>query len=137
MKIGISGNSEGLLFFVSYYKEMIQMMKIYKEAGERVYLVRMMRGYTRENLAELAEISPKFLYEIETGKKGFSSLVLLRLSQSLKVDCDYIMTGRNNMSYDQRLITTLELFNKRQSEQIALILEEIHELMAEDKTTVK
>ena len=137
VRIRIYGNSESLLFFVSYCKEMIQMMKIYKEAGERIYLARIMRGYTRENLAELADISPKFLYEIETGKKGFSSLVLLKLSQSLQVDCDYIMTGRSNISYDQRLIATLELFNKRQSEQIALILEEIHELMSEDKPSVK
>ena len=88
-------------------------------------------------MAELADISPKFLYEIETGKKGFSALVLVKLCQSLKMDCDYIMTGRASMVYDQRLVATLELFNRRQSEQIALILEEIHGLMSEDDKSVK
>lgn len=35
------------------------MINVYKSAGERVLLTRGMRGYTRETLAELAEISPK------------------------------------------------------------------------------
>lgn len=137
IRFGIVGNFEADLFVISFFKEMIQMIDIYKEAGERVYIARIMRGYTREALAELADISPKFLYEIETGKKGFSALVLVKLCQSLKMDCDYIMTGRASMAYDQRLVATLELFNRRQSEQIALILEEIHELMSEDDRSVK
>ena len=37
-------------------------------------LTRIMRGYTREVFAELANISTKFLYEIETGKKDFHRL---------------------------------------------------------------
>lgn len=35
------------------------MKDIYKEAGERIMLTRIMRGYTREALAELADISTK------------------------------------------------------------------------------
>ena len=46
------------------------MKNLYKEVGERIYLTRVMRGYTRDTLAELASISPKFLYEIEIGKKA-------------------------------------------------------------------
>ena len=55
------------------------MTNVYKESGERILLVRVMRGYTRETLAEMASISPKFLYEIETGKKGFSAIVLYNI----------------------------------------------------------
>lgn len=57
------------------------MITLYKEAGERILLVRIMRGYTRETLAERAAISPKFLYEIETGRKGFSAAVLFNLCE--------------------------------------------------------
>lgn len=105
------------------------MMKIYKKAGERIYLTRVMRGYTREDLAELAFISPKFLYEIETGRKGFSAVVLYNVCQALKVDCDYIMTGKENVGYDQKLMNTLQLFNKKQTEKISEILKEIYDLM--------
>lgn len=105
------------------------MMKIYKKAGERIYLTRVMRGYTREDLAELAFISPKFLYEIETGRKGFSAVVLYNVCQALKVDCDYIMTGKENVGYDQKLMNTLQLFNEKQTEKISEILKEIYDLM--------
>lgn len=114
---------------VSCKKEMIQMIDIYKSAGERIFLIREMRGYTRETLAELADISPKFLYEIETGKKGFSALVLYNLCNALRVKCDYILTGKQDVEYDKRLVMTLELFKKEHSEQISNILKEIHELI--------
>lgn len=105
------------------------MMNIYKKAGERIYLTRVMRGFTRDTLAELASISTKFLYEIETGKKGFSAVVLYNICQALKVDCDYILTGKETISYDQKLMNTLQLFNERQTEQINAILKEIHDLL--------
>ena len=105
------------------------MITIYKEAGERILLTRAMRGYTRESLAEKASISPKFLYEIETGKKGFSAIVLYNLCNALKVDCDYILTGKEKSGYDQKLIEALQLFNPSQTEGISIILKQIYELM--------
>ena len=107
------------------------MINIYKNAGERILLTRVMRGYTREALAELAEISPKFLYEIETGKKGFSAQVLHNLCMSLSVNCDYILTGKQEVSYDQKLVMILELFSKEKTEQISNILKEIYELIGQ------
>lgn len=53
----------------------------------------MERGYSREKLSENAKISVKFLYEIETDKKGFSAHTLVNLSEALGVSTDYIMTG--------------------------------------------
>ena len=105
------------------------MMNIYKDSGERIYLTRVMRGYTREALAELAEISPKFLYEIETGKKGFSGLVLYNICKALKVDCDYILTGKKDATYDKGLVSILELFEEDKTEKLTNILKEIYELM--------
>lgn len=39
------------------------------EIGNRIRETREQKSITRESLAENAEISPKFLYEIKTGKK--------------------------------------------------------------------
>lgn len=105
------------------------MMELNKRIGERVYLARVMRGYTRECLAESANISPKFLYEIETGKKGFSVSVLYRLCMALEVDCNAILTGKMKVEYDNKLLKTIQLFNDEQTEQISNILEEIGDLL--------
>lgn len=49
---------------------------LYVGAGNRIRALRENRGYTREQLAEMADISSKFLYEIEVGNKGFSARTL-------------------------------------------------------------
>lgn len=105
------------------------MITVYKEFGERILLLRIMRGYTREALAEMASISPKFLYEIETGKKGFSAIVLYNICKALNVDCDYILTGKENVNCDQKLMEVLQLFNQNQTECISMILKQIYELL--------
>lgn len=40
------------------------------QIGKRIKKLRLQRKYTREYLAECADISAKFLYEVETGKKA-------------------------------------------------------------------
>lgn len=58
------------------------------QAGQRIRELREIQNYTRESLAEKVDISVKFLYEIETGKKGFSAETLCRISKALSVSCD-------------------------------------------------
>ena len=67
--------------------------------GERIRELREIQTYTREAFAEKIDISPKFLYEIETGKKGFSADVLGRISKALSISCDYIMFGEDVKHY--------------------------------------
>lgn len=66
---------------------------LYIQVGNRIRILRESRGYTREQLAELADISPKFLYDIEMGNKGFTIKTLSGLAESLDVSCDYIVYG--------------------------------------------
>lgn len=87
-------------------------MDWHKEAGKRLLLIRVKRGYTREYLAQRASISPELLYEIETGRNGFSASVLYRLCAALSVDSDYILTGAEKTEYVQKLVETLQLFCK-------------------------
>ena len=69
---------------------------IYREAAIRIQRLRIQFGLTREEMAELSGVSAKHIYEIETGRKGFSASVLYRLATVLEVDCDYIMTGKKD-----------------------------------------
>lgn len=42
-----------------------------EKVGNRIRELREMHNYTREEMAEMVEISPNFLCEIESGKKDF------------------------------------------------------------------
>lgn len=69
--------------------------------GKRIFETRVSHHFTREYLAELADISPKFLYEIENGKKGCSSYILHRIATGLKVSPSYLMIdNQNNVTYE-------------------------------------
>lgn len=62
---------------------------------------------------EKIEISSKFLYEIETGKKGFLADILCRISQALSVSCDYIMFGKEvSCRGSEKLVCVLEMIKQ-------------------------
>ncbi|SET14532.1 helix-turn-helix domain-containing protein [[Clostridium] polysaccharolyticum] len=69
------------------------MNSMYFEAGKRIRKLREKLNYTREEMAEIANISPKFLYEIESGQKGFSANTLLKIAKGLSVTCEEILVG--------------------------------------------
>ena len=71
--------------------------------SRRIMNLRLDRGYTRDQLAELADISPKFLYEIEIKEKGFSARTLKNLADALEVSADFILTGEGSKKYMKRL----------------------------------
>lgn len=87
--------------------------------GQRIRELRELKQFTREVLAEKADISTKFLYEIEVRQKGFSAETLSRLAQVLSVSCDYIMYGqeREHRGAD-KIICVLEMLEPRQVSQM-------------------
>ena len=102
-----------------------------KRAGERIRDLREMHHYTREVLAEKAEISEKFLYEIETGKKGFSADVLCRISKALSVSCDYIMLGEEKEHHGmEKIICVLEMVEPKQRSRMQDILRILYDMCA-------
>lgn len=105
-----------------------------KELGQRIRSLRERNCYTREAFSEKIGISSKFLYEIEMGKKNFSSIILVNIANSLKVSCDYIIFGYE-LSYNEidkdslnKIINILSKFSGKQIESLLLILEEIYNL---------
>ena len=107
------------------------MKKVYGEAGTRILEMRKIKGISREKLAKESNLTPRFIYEIETGRKGFSAITLLRICNALGTNCHYIMTGESQILYDERVEVLLKMFDKKQSEQIVSILKKIHELLEE------
>ncbi len=73
-------------------------MKI--EIGERIRRIRESRGFSREKFCEIIDISPKFLYEIEHGKKSFSVEILSRISSEFNISTEWILFGSNDDNND-------------------------------------
>lgn len=90
--------------------------------GSRIRYIRELNHYTREDLAEYAGISSKFLYEIESGQKGMSAVNLLKICQALEVSCDYILTGKTEYTCNEELINILESFDTTQIPNVKKIL---------------
>lgn len=97
--------------------------------GERIRELREAQNYTREAFAEKVDISAKFLYEIETGKKGFSADILRRISEALSVSCDYIIFGEETGHYaSEKIRCVLESMKPSQVCQIQNILQILYEM---------
>ena len=105
------------------------------EIGNRIRETREQKSITRESLAENSEISPKFLYEIETGKKRLSAKSLLKISDSLGCSCDYLLTGKESPYHKaNELVSTLNKFDSKQQKRILKLLKLLHEIIANPET---
>ena len=61
--------------------------------GKRVKAARTEQKFTREQLAELVNVTPHYIYEIERGMKAMSLETLANISASLELSSDYILFG--------------------------------------------
>jgi len=83
----------------------------YEDIGSRIKKKRIELRLTREGLAQLADISDKFIYDIEVGKKGMSAETLYKISQGLGVSADWLLGScsfeddRNNQESQMSLST--------------------------------
>lgn len=85
----------------------MQTDAFYEQLGNRIQSEREKQHMSREKLAEKADVSAKFLYEIETGRKGFSCRTLYKLCDALHVSTDYILSGEGDASDASRVETML------------------------------
>lgn len=63
------------------------------EMGERIKKQRLLNGYSREKLAEMTDITPRYCYDIELGLKNMSLTTLSNFSDALNISADYILFG--------------------------------------------
>lgn len=102
-----------------------------KEIGERIRKLRKNQNLTREELAEKSEISSKFLYEIEMGRKGLSADTLLKIARTLSCSCDYILTGENYEKIQKnRTEKVLDEFEAKDMEYVKKLLSIMQEMCA-------
>ncbi|MBQ9795299.1 MAG: helix-turn-helix transcriptional regulator [Clostridia bacterium] len=76
--------------------------------GARIRKQREFLGFTREELAEKIEVTPKFCSDIELGVKGMSVPTLCRIARSLNLSADYILFGSEDSAQDSPAISLLQ-----------------------------
>lgn len=65
----------------------------WNEIGKRIRRQREFFGWTREDFAEIIDVTPKFCSDIELGVKGMSVQTLCKISKALSLSLDYIIFG--------------------------------------------
>ena len=94
------------------------------EIGQRIQEIRKERNMTREDLAEKAEISSKFVYEVEMGKKGFSAESVAKISRALCTSSDYLLTGEG-----EKDLKKLEPLGPKERKQLERVVRVVHEFL--------
>ena len=84
---------------------MKEIDKVY--VGKRIQQQRELLGYTREELAEKADITPRFCYDLELGQKGMSVDTLCKLKSALHINIDYLLFGEQKALNDLNPIKIL------------------------------
>lgn len=95
-----------------------------KKLGLKIKKLRERRKLTREKLGEMADISDRFIYDIETGQKGISAETLYKLSRALNVTSDYLLfeveENKNELSYVTEILKNLSPSELESVEKIIL-----------------
>lgn len=61
--------------------------------GKQIREARKNRQLTVEQLAELADVTPKYLRQLETGNSAPSLTVFLSICNALRVSSDFLLLG--------------------------------------------
>ena len=100
------------------------------ELGLRIKQCRKMQKLTQEKLAESANVSPHYIYEIEKGLKTMSLSTLADIASVLKVSTDYLLFGTHSHGFSSatteipydRLNQLLQNLSPQQRDNLADIL---------------
>lgn len=95
--------------------------------GKRIFDTRKCRGYTREKMSELADVSVQFLADIEKGRKSMTVATLRRIAAALNVTADYIINGTEPFSENaciNKILAALSPYQREQAEKLLLLFAE-------------
>lgn len=83
----LTGNAVNIQFYER--KQEYAMTRV--ELGEKIANLRKNQNMTREQVAQKAGLSVKFIYEVEKGRKGLSVDSLLKIKSALSCSYDQIL----------------------------------------------
>lgn len=93
--------------------------------GARIKKRRKELNMSREKLAELLDLTPKFCYDIESGKRGFSLETLCNIAEYLNLTTEYILFGNEPHTNDRIFLQTIEKCPESKKDYLFSVMETI------------
>lgn len=103
----------------------------YKEVGKRIAKRRKELGYKQSQVTEMAELSDKYLSNIERATSILSIDVLMKLCDTLQITPDYVLLGtatkQNTYGSETYITEKFDSLNERQKEVVLAFITWISE----------
>lgn len=92
--------------------------------GSRIKAERKRLGITQEQLSEMINVTPHYIYEIERGMKAMSMETLINLSETMELSTDYILFGnqRRNLGEMYRMLDEMSDERRLRAEKVFELL---------------
>lgn len=90
--------------------------------GVRIAKLRKSQGYTQAELAEIINLSPTEISNIERGKNNISFSTLLNLCNALKVDSSELLSGAIKDTIDDNIIDLIKTLDTHEKDTLYLLL---------------
>lgn len=106
------------------------MKDINQTLGSRINRQRKDLKITREKLAEVIDVSPRFLADVESGKVGVSLQTLKNLCIALSTSADYLLgiTDNESNNYAEKILNTLSTIDLKYYPLILTFLNELKKI---------
>lgn len=99
----------------------------YKEIGKRIRNEREKLELTREKFAELLDLSPNFVGQVERGEKQMSLATLVNISDCIRVSLDYLVKGTADDEVQKGKLQ--KLIDRCSQEEVWLITDMINSML--------
>lgn len=102
-------NFEGVAFMYGTVPEKHKLK--FEDMGSVLKKIRLSRGYTQKVLANMVEVNPNTISQIETGKTNLTFTIFYDICDALKVSPELVYKIRNDTTGKTVIITSDKLKN--------------------------
>ena len=110
-------------------------MRVKKEIniqiGERIRFAREQNKITQEQLAEIIEVSPQYISDLERGVVGISIPTLKKACLAMHTSSDYILFGEPSDGLEAEIIEILRTLPPKQANLLRDIIQKYTEAITE------
>lgn len=102
----------------------------FKDIGTRIRLEREKLNLTREKFAEIIELSPFYIGQIERGDRKMSVETIVKIANTLHVSIDYLLNG-SNLYYEKIEIEKhFSVFESLNENYDSVLADDLNELLS-------
>lgn len=98
--------------------------------GENIKAIREQIGYTQERFAELVDVSPQYISDVERGNVGISVATLKKIREVTSISSDSILMGKCSYNDVTLIVAQLENVDEKYISPLKTIINKYLEAVA-------